>query len=597
MRERRLIAHKQFGYNKLTNEHIQQQQQQHSVHQLQQQSSKAKPSRPPQPTQQQPQDGILVDISPPSGSLLQSFPPLYPADSHQPPQSTQSQPNHRMSASFTPLAASMMALSILDAPIEVPTEPMPTTLASTSNGLEPPPYNSPPMYSNTSATSAGGYHSTATATMDPFDVANDDLANVARYGASRYGQSGGNHSSNSSSSNNTVNSPATGSNASNTVNYTNSSAPLAPVLMFNNLRSYESTNTVTDAVVTQTAPSTSAATATTTLLHNNLQSYAMADLEKNMYKNGAPAATAMQSNSALAYATTGAGKDASVSALTDFYANAGGVAERTYNNVIIPRPAVAMLKTLNQDAAAASAASTTTQSYAHQHYKHINTVIASSVAASTTPSSSTTSQVLNRIWFDQQQQQQQQTTLQAPANSSWMQMDGNGLQQAAALRPNYGFYNNVAETSAATSLPPNVGQLYDSVAGSEHYAAAGGGGLYGTVPASMYEIMPSMQPVVLYDEVNVDAVRVELRIILKLIHLAFRRSPTTKCCDRIDRHRLRHRVATSCPPNKSNGASNAKCPNTRTRRRRRQCHCSCITNSSRNRSMAIFRRPATKPNR
>lgn len=146
VRERKSNANKQFAYNKLKNEkHMSLNQQQ------QQKMSKSTPStapkRPPQPKfDGSGKEGMLIDLSPPSE---------LPASSGA---------NQRIN----------MNMSILDAPIDVPTEgESPTSDASDltidSSKMEPPPYQSPPTYMNTYGLGQA-FNSMSSSANDPFDT-------------------------------------------------------------------------------------------------------------------------------------------------------------------------------------------------------------------------------------------------------------------------------------------------------------------------------------------------------------------------------------------------------------------------------------------
>lgn len=114
--ERKSIAQKQFAYNKLKTE---KQQNQPSA------MAKVKPARPPQPVvTNSNKEGILIDLG-------EGF-------------STQ----NGVTALARPQPMHMSSMpSILDAPIDVPTEYMAESMETIK--MEPPPYHSPPTYSNT----------------------------------------------------------------------------------------------------------------------------------------------------------------------------------------------------------------------------------------------------------------------------------------------------------------------------------------------------------------------------------------------------------------------------------------------------------------
>lgn len=146
VRERKSNAVKQFAYNKLKNENKMSQQQQLR---LQPKSSKlttsAAPKRPPQPNfDGTSKEGVLIDISPPSELPASSV-------SHQ-----------RIN----------MNMSILDAPIDIPTEgesSISNDLPGETSKMEPPPYQSPPTYMNTYGL-AQASNSMSASTKDPFDT-------------------------------------------------------------------------------------------------------------------------------------------------------------------------------------------------------------------------------------------------------------------------------------------------------------------------------------------------------------------------------------------------------------------------------------------
>jgi GTPase binding len=127
-KEKKVPPGKQFNYNKLVNEQHQR------LHYDQQQAmrSRPKPARPPAP-QTQPQEGILIDLSPEEIRSMKL--------------TLQSQ----ASVSKQPLSSGC----ILDEPIEVPTEGF---LAEEQHHIAPPPYPMPPQYLNTSSLN------------DPFDT-------------------------------------------------------------------------------------------------------------------------------------------------------------------------------------------------------------------------------------------------------------------------------------------------------------------------------------------------------------------------------------------------------------------------------------------
>lgn len=118
VRERKSNATKQFAYNKLKTDH-----RDHSM--------KMKPSRPPQPKiTNAEKEGMLIDLSPNDNPLSSGG---------------------QLAMSQTPTN-----VSLLDAPIEVPTENSGFDLADVVRvepRLEPPPYQYPPTYMNTLAIS------------------------------------------------------------------------------------------------------------------------------------------------------------------------------------------------------------------------------------------------------------------------------------------------------------------------------------------------------------------------------------------------------------------------------------------------------------
>lgn len=130
VRERKSNAQKQFAYNKLKNE--KQVTLKHEHH-----KSNSAPKRPPQPKninfEKKDKEGMLIDLSSPQ---QQTENPM--------------QNGGAFENSFLP---KMNGMSILDAPIDVPTqgysEESVDFLDNESNKPEPPPYQSPPTYMNT----------------------------------------------------------------------------------------------------------------------------------------------------------------------------------------------------------------------------------------------------------------------------------------------------------------------------------------------------------------------------------------------------------------------------------------------------------------
>lgn len=151
VRERKSNATKQFAYNKLKNEkHMslnQSQQQQHKLSKSASSAAASAPKRPPQPKfDGNGKEGMLIDLSPSA-----EFPATAGA-------------NQRIN----------MNMSILDAPIDVPTEGESSiSEASELNGentkMEPPPYQSPPTYMNTYGLSQA-FNPLSASTSDPFDT-------------------------------------------------------------------------------------------------------------------------------------------------------------------------------------------------------------------------------------------------------------------------------------------------------------------------------------------------------------------------------------------------------------------------------------------
>lgn len=128
VRERKSNASKQFAYNKLKAE----------KHQTSSVLSKSKPSRPPQPkisNAEAEKEGMLIDLSPTTSG------------DHNLSTTLSSSGQQAMSQT-----ASSLNVSLLDAPIDVPTEGASFSFTNGSEcetKLEPPPYQSPPTYMNT----------------------------------------------------------------------------------------------------------------------------------------------------------------------------------------------------------------------------------------------------------------------------------------------------------------------------------------------------------------------------------------------------------------------------------------------------------------
>ncbi|KAJ6646382.1 Activated Cdc42 kinase Ack [Pseudolycoriella hygida] len=137
VRERKSNATKQFAYNKLKTERHE--------------SIKIKPSRPPQPkATNSEKEGMLIDLSPNENPLSSSG---------------------QFAVSQTP-----SNLSLLDAPIDVPTESTDFDLPDVrvESRLEPPPYQYPPTYMNTLGLSRSDNKSLSNyqqnSQPDPFDT-------------------------------------------------------------------------------------------------------------------------------------------------------------------------------------------------------------------------------------------------------------------------------------------------------------------------------------------------------------------------------------------------------------------------------------------
>lgn len=148
VRERKSNATKQFSYNKLKNEkHMSLNQQQKLSKSASSVAAASAPKRPPQPKfDVTGKEGMLIDLSPPNEL----------------PSTTAT--NQRIK----------MNMSILDAPIDVPTEgessiPEAVELNGENNKMEPPPYQSPPTYMNTYGLSQT-FNAMSASTSDPFDT-------------------------------------------------------------------------------------------------------------------------------------------------------------------------------------------------------------------------------------------------------------------------------------------------------------------------------------------------------------------------------------------------------------------------------------------
>lgn len=161
VRERKSNAQKQFAYNKLKNE-------KQATIKYDNRKSLSAPKRPPQPKlvnfEKKEKEGMLIDLTSPQQqdgniSALMS------------------------NGEFDSNSASKLNdMSILDAPIDVPTEGYPDEAVglfdSESNKPEPPPYQSPPTYMNTYALNkpTSKYASSSTiassqyGNLDPFDT-------------------------------------------------------------------------------------------------------------------------------------------------------------------------------------------------------------------------------------------------------------------------------------------------------------------------------------------------------------------------------------------------------------------------------------------
>lgn len=150
MRERKSNAQKQFAYNKLKNE-------KQVIMKHENRKSLTAPKRPPQPKlvnfEKKEKDGMLIDLTSPQ---QQDIPTLMPNGS----------------VFDSAFASKLNDMSILDAPIDVPTEGYPDEelnavgffdSESSNTKPEPPPYAAPPTYMNTFVMNNYG-------NLDPFDT-------------------------------------------------------------------------------------------------------------------------------------------------------------------------------------------------------------------------------------------------------------------------------------------------------------------------------------------------------------------------------------------------------------------------------------------
>lgn len=139
VRERKSNAQKQFAYNKLKNE-------KQITLKHEQTKSNTAPKRPPQPKHtnfdKKEKEGMLIDLSSPQQQTAQDTASALIGGGDD------------CGGGFIPKV--MNGMSILDTPIDVPTEGYPDDESQTvdyftneSNKLEPPPYQSPPTYMNT----------------------------------------------------------------------------------------------------------------------------------------------------------------------------------------------------------------------------------------------------------------------------------------------------------------------------------------------------------------------------------------------------------------------------------------------------------------
>lgn len=176
VRERKSNAQKQFAYNKLKNE------------QFKTSSSKSSPSkhdpksvlvpkRPPQPKsmnfEKKDKEGMLIDLTSPQSQDV-------PA-----------------AVSNGLFALNLNGMSILDAPIDVPTEypgselnsiEMFTSVTDSSSKLEPPPYQSPPTYMNTYGLSQTTSNYAAGPSMEHSQYRNIDPFDTSHIGSSQKSQ-------------------------------------------------------------------------------------------------------------------------------------------------------------------------------------------------------------------------------------------------------------------------------------------------------------------------------------------------------------------------------------------------------------------------
>lgn len=170
VRERKSNAQKQFAYNKLKNE-------KHLTLKHENHKTSTAPKRPPQPKfvnfEKKDKEGMLIDLSSPQ-------------------QQENVSPMTSNSVFDGCFVSKINNMSILDAPIDVPTQEYPDEelnragIFDSENGKpEPPPYQSPPTYMNTYGMTKPlpKYNSTSNAllnqygSIDPFDTSHISASN------------------------------------------------------------------------------------------------------------------------------------------------------------------------------------------------------------------------------------------------------------------------------------------------------------------------------------------------------------------------------------------------------------------------------------
>lgn len=424
--------------------------------------------------------------------------------------------------------SSSLNVSLLDAPIDVPT-------IIDDTRLEPPPYQSPPMYINTfSLAENSSTHGMMSAShlADPFDTtasftgypstALPDLGAIAKQPPPHpkpmtnqldalvmntmaslsprssfknlstlvSAEAKTNSSSNWSSASSLHKSPVNISssdmlNASPQIDADSSATDLSDSLRVN-----------LSALSLDDSSSSSSSVNSSRNATKKLDKAFYADLEKEIYKNELSAA-ALMANTSQTYARSSASKDSSVSMMPiEIYERrqpAEPINLSKVQNGSLPRlppppssssvtssDKYAMTKSINQEIAAATRSNYETAPYHHIQKQNNTDGGGAGSSATTSANNDPTNAILTQIWFDQQESPQRKPTVEK--NHSFV---------AISNRPTTNIYNSVAG-----DVYGNGSVLYETIGAPPPPPPL----TYVGRPAVYGNTIPTMAPV-LYDEV------------------------------------------------------------------------------------------------